>query len=209
MRGRQCDGVDSSALQLTHVETVLIDRDWDRLEPGLHDCLRYRPPARVLDGDSGSATLPQRLPDDRHAWRRPGGDEHPLRLGDDCAHAPEILGQRHAQLTQTAARSVRQSRIGQFAQNGRHRRLPLATREVGHVGDAAAEVVPDSGHRPGRRARRRRLLRKPIGDPRPISGARHEVTLGDQLRVRLDDDAPRHLELIGEQAARRQLRPGA
>ena len=66
-----------------------------------------------------------------------------------------------------------------------------------------------SAHRARRRAWRRRLLREPIGDPRPVSGASHEITLGDQLRVRLDDDPSRYLELISEQAARRQLGPGA
>ena len=56
---------------------------------------------------------------------------------------------------------------------------------------------------------RGRLLREPIGDPRPVSGASDEIALGDQLRVRLDHDAPRHLKLLGEEAAWRQLRSGA
>ena len=190
VRGRQRHRVDLDALQLADVETVFVDRDRDRLEPGLRDRLPYRPPPRVLDGHSGSATLAQRLPDDAHGGGRPVGDEHPLRLGDDCPHTPEILGQRDPQLTQAAARPIRQRRVGQVAHDARHRRLPLPPGKAGQVGYAAAKVVPNAARCRRRGAQRGRLLREPVGDPRPIPGTSHEITLGDQLRVRLDHDPP-------------------
>ena len=49
--------------------------------------------------------------------RRTGADEHPLRIGDDRANAPEVVAQGNAKLAQTSTRPVQQPRIGHLVQH--------------------------------------------------------------------------------------------
>ena len=102
MRRRQGDRIRIDALELRYVQAVLVDAYRNHLEARVHHRLRYRPPRRVLDRDTLRATLRKRVPQDPHAVRRTGADEHPPRIGHDGANASEIVAQGDSELAQAS-----------------------------------------------------------------------------------------------------------
>jgi hypothetical protein len=84
-------------------------------------------------------------------------------------------------------------------QGASERSKPGTARELVKIRTAGSEVDLDGGCRVARGSRIRRD--GSVGDGRRATRASVKVPLGDQLVIRLDDDAPRDAEL-GRQRAR-------
>ena len=170
--------------------------------------ISYGSGSRILDRDPARAGGGERVTDEPEPLVKAVGDDDCRGLGDDTAHAPEIVGERTAQDVVTAGVAVAEIGVAERRERLAVRAQPGAAREGADVRDAGAEVV----------ARRQRRWRHNGGRRRGGGGVRHaracalaqaEVALGRELRVGLDGEPPRDAELAGEVARGRHARAGA
>ena len=97
---------------------------------------------------------------------------------------------------------------GHLDENAPEASQPGLTRELADIGPPVGEVEADGWlRRRGVRARRRQ--RDSGSDTGHAAGLAREIALRDELLVCLDDDAPRHRQLVGQGAGRRQADFGA
>ena len=133
--------------ELVDLEAVLVDSDRDGLQAGaLRDLVLLRV-ARVLDRDPLRAVVGQRAADRALSLPEAVGDDDAAGVGDDAAHAAEVVGQRGAQRLVAARVAVAEVGVGEGVQRGAQRAQPGRAREGGDVGDAGAEVVARRDHR--------------------------------------------------------------
>ena len=102
----QDDGVDARLAQPVDAEAVVVDLDRHRLEAGRS---RNRPviaEARVLERDPRRSPLRESAEDQPLSLGRAARDDHLRRVGDDAAHAPEVVGERDADALDAARVAV-------------------------------------------------------------------------------------------------------
>jgi hypothetical protein len=119
----------------------------------------------------------------------------------------EVVGQRLVQFRGPAAVEVDQPLAGNLVEHPAQRAQPGRAGELRDVGAPVAEVDPQgalggSGRRLGQRGR------AGVGHLGVAARAADQVTLGHQLRVRLDHDTAGQAEIGREDPAGRQHRVG-
>ena len=120
----------------------------------------------------------------------------------------EIVGHGRPQVGVTVRIGHTELVVGGVARHCPHRLRPPPAREAAQIGQAGAEVVPGGGR--GATADRPPPGRRRRGRPRHPgrrADRRDQVSLGDQLAVRLGDDPARAAQLVGERPARRHRAP--
>ena len=185
---------------------ALVDRDRDDRQPAGSTI------ARGTRRPNGSSTANRRAPPaasaramQAEALREPRRHDDVRGLRGRPADPVEVAGERRS--AAPARRARRGSRAGRPAPSASARRIDRSQAARGNsvdVGPAGPEVeLPGRGELRGPRGRTG-VASRPGGHPRRAARPALEVALGDELLVRLDDDAPRHAELGRERARRGQ-----
>ena len=186
-----------------------VDGDADRRLPGalgrgVEDAM-----ARVLERHAGGAAAGERAADEAQRVRRAGGDDDPVRVGDDAARAAEVVRDLGAELPDAALVDVAEVGVRRRREGLPHRAEPELPRERGDVGLVGAQVVANLDLAvPGLRALGCGLRARDVADARIRSLPQVEVPRGGELGVRADDDAARDAEVLRERARRGQVAPG-
>ena len=127
--------------------------------------------------------------------------------GNHGACAPDVFGDRVAKLRDAARVGVGQVAVRELAQCANERRLPLAPGEGVEVRLTGPKLVTNfPGHAAGRTRLHggcKRLRHGRVGDTRTGPCPRRQVSLDCELRVAVDNDAPRYAKLLRKHAARR------
>ena len=153
VRGRDHHRRDVGGGQCVHLQPGGVDRHRNHLEARLLERQPVRVPARLLDAHALDSLLGQPPRHQREGLAKPGGDQQVLGVHGGAAGAPEVVGQRVAQLGQPARVRVPQGVDRRGPPRGPHGPQPGVSGEPGQVGPAGREVV--------RGARRQRLWRGP------------------------------------------------
>ena len=197
--GREDDGVGIGPGEGLDDDPLVIDRDRNDLEPrcaGRPDGVAL---ARVLHRDPTAAHGPDDLRDQPKRLGEAVADDDPFGVGGRAADPVQVRRERLAQLPGSPVVEVAQAIARRLREDPAQGAEPDLARELRHVGPSVDEVDPwrRRGTRNDRHAGR---LGHPRADSRRAARPAGQVALGDELFVRLHDDAPRHAELLGQQA---------
>ena len=200
---RRCEDDRIRIAELIDDDAVAVDGRGHRLEAGAGDDLALLGVARILDRDAPRAARGQMAADEEQALRVAGGDDHVGGVRRHAAHAPKIGGECAAQRQDAARVAVLEVGVGDHGHGVAERAQPGGARERRDVRDARAEVEPRDGRRGGGRHAWGDGRSHAVGYARTRALAQAQVALGGELRVGVDDGLPRHAELAGEVAGRR------
>ena len=187
------DAVDARPRQHVDPHPVLVDRDGHRLEAPRADDLAVLGHERVLHREPPGTPRGERAA----TSPRPCANPDAMTTSAGWAAVPRTrLRYARARPAARARRGRRDTTGGRAGppQRPPERPDPCAPRELGHVGPTGPEVERRVSGSRSRAARRGR----PVGHPGRAPGAGHEIALGHELFVRLDDDPPRHAQLVRE-----------
>jgi hypothetical protein len=186
-------------------ETVVVDGDRPPFEPGGRDRRPVFRIRRVLDRDRPDAPAAEGLGREREALGEARDDDHAVRIRGGSPDAVQVGREGRPQLGHPLAALVGEPIARRGGEDPAERPEPDGPRELADLRPARPEIEHD-----GRRRResagglRRRSDGGRSGDARRATTAAHQVALGGQLLVRLDDDPARDAELRRERAGRRQ-----
>ena len=158
----------------------------------------------LLDGDADHAVAGQRPQHQPEALGEPGHDDDVVGVGDRAADPPQVGGDHLAQRLDAAVVAVAGGGDRGLPRRLAQRPQPVAHREAAEIGDPVLEVdvePPVGGRRAGAPVRSAAM---PDATLRRRSAAAGQVALGLELGVAVDDEPPRHAELGGQLARRRQ-----
>jgi hypothetical protein len=97
--------------ELLDAQSLGVDRDRHDLQARLLDDQLVRVPAGILQRDRAHAVAAQRPAGEREALREAGADQHVLGVRGRAADAPQVVGERFAQLRNAARVAVSQSPV--------------------------------------------------------------------------------------------------
>lgn len=183
-----------------------VDRDRDDLQAGRGDDPTHLRVGGVLERDAARATRPEDPADEGEPLVEAGARDDPVGVGRRSPDPVEVGGEGIAELGHASPVEVREALARGDVQDAAERAEPLGPGEERDVGAARMEL--DREPFGARSARSLRGGRRPLRDPRRAARTADEVALGDELLVRLDDDAARDAQLGGEGARGRDERAG-
>ena len=166
-----------------------------------------QPQAGILHRDPLGAPRPQESGEQRQRVAEPGAHDDELGIDHRTARPGQVVGERLAQLAPPARVAVAEALRRRAAQAAAESAGPRRVRERGQVGQAGVEAEPRRPHA-RRRTHPRRWQCGDRRDPGPRPAAGLQVTLGLELRIRLDDGAARDAEVGREHAGRGKPRRG-
>ncbi len=206
----QDHGVGVAGAQRLDADPVVLDRQADEGEAGgPGGGHRVVAGGRVLDRQAGGARGGQHLDHQRDTLGVPGAHHHAVRLGRGAADPVEVVGQGRPERRHAAAGRVAEGVVGGPAEHPAQRAQPGRTREVRDIGTAVAEVHQRTRGRPGGGVAGGHAGRADtVRDRRRAAGPRHQIALGGQLLIGLDDDPAGHAEIDGEHPAGRHRGAG-
>jgi hypothetical protein len=158
---------------------------------------------RVLHADRLDAGTRQRAAQQCQGLGVPGRDERGGRQRRYATRSAQVRGESGTKRRVAALVAIAEDVVPSVPRDAQRGARPFVPREQPDVGHARPEVELDLGRRDVDR-HHRLFARYALRDVRAGPHARHEVALGEQLRVRLHDSRSGHAELGRESARRRQ-----
>ena len=157
--------------------------------------------SRVLHRDAAALEHPG---EQEEALGGPRADDDGLGIGDNAADSAQVLGEGTAQLDRAARVRIAERPVGCIPEGAPQRAQPRLPREVGEVGEAREEV--ERRHRDPLLGRYRRGGGPRRGYEGAGAGPCHQISLGEELAVRVDDQAAGYAQIRCKRPGRGQPR---